>query len=250
MSISTTFKYSIFCETENKYVTFWTIEPPLSCPNNCTHIINKSNISIIDKTSSQNVNIVQLQPEFTNGFYKTEGFSFTIPANSTAYKDVSWPYNTSIMTMNLQPSTDNIGDTINAYAGPDTIIGINTQTLGQNVSVINVNNTVLQNIKLGYTVSVVNNSQNIIMGECISIDTVNSRITCSIIASESIAPGAYIKVSRPVIKNFTFVTNSIINLANKNVSSTSLPANTVARMVYKNNSNFEKTFTYNSEYSY
>lgn len=250
MSVSTTFKYRIFCETENKYVTFWTVTPPISCPNNRNHIINNNDISIIEKTSSQNVNIVQLQPEFTNGFYKVEGFSFTIPANSSAYKDVSWPYNISVMTMNLQPSTENIGDTINAFAGPDTIIGVNTQTLGQNVSVINVNNTVLQNIKLGYTVSVVNDSQNINMGECISIDTENSRITCSIVASENIAPGAYIKVSRHVIKNLTFITDTIINLANKNVSSTSFPANTIARMVYKNNSNVEKTFTYNSEFSY
>lgn len=243
------YKYRIFCQEENTFITIWDKTPPTVCPNN-SHPIDTTSITIIEQISENNVNIIQSQPGFTNGFYKVEGFSFTIPANSSAYKDISWPYNIAVMTMNLQPSTDNIGDCVNAYAGPDTIIGVNTQTLSQNVFVISVNSTVLLNIKLGYTVSVVNNTQNINMGECISIDTVNSRITCNTIASESIAPGAYIKVSRHIIKNITFTTNNIINLANKNVSSTSFPANTVARMVYTNNSNTQKTFYYNAEFAY
>jgi hypothetical protein len=247
---NTIYKYRIFCQTENNFVTTWDKTQPTVCPNNNSHTIDTSSITITEQIADNNVNIIQSQPGFTNGFYIVEGWTLVIPANSSAYKDVSWPYNTSIMTMNLQPSTDNIGDTVNAYAGPDTTIGIITQTLAQNVSVINVNSTVLQNIKLGYNVSIVNNTQNINMGDCISIDTVNSRITCNTVASESIAPGSYIKVSRHIIKNFTFTTNNIINLANKSVSSTAFPANTIARLVYKNNSNTEKTFVYNSEYVY
>lgn len=247
---NTIYKYRVYCQTENVFVNIWDKVLPTVCPNNNSHSIDTTSITITEQISDSNVNIIQSQPGFTNGIYKAEGFSFTISANSSAYKDISWPYNIAVMTMNLQPSTENIGDFVNAYAGPNTIIGINTQTLSQNVFVISVNSTVLLNIKLGYTVSVVNNTQNINMGECISIDTVNSRITCNTIASESIPPGAYIKVSRHIIKNITFTTNNIINLANKNVSSTSFPANTIARMVYTNNSNTQKTFYYNTEYAY
>jgi hypothetical protein len=223
---------------------------PTVCPNNNTHVIDSNSITIIEEISSNNVNIIQSEPGFTNGTYRIEGFSITIPANSSAYKDVSWPYNIAVMTMILQPSTENIGDTINAYAGPDTTIGVTTETLGQNVSVINVNSTVLKNIQLGFTVSVVNNSINVNMGQCISIDSVNSRITCDTISSQNIGPGSYIKVSKHIIKNITLVTDNIINMANKNVSSTSFPANTIARLVYKNNSNTAKTFYYNAEYAY
>lgn len=247
---TTIYKYRVFCETENAFVTIWDKTPPTVCPNNISHTIDSNSITITDQVSSNNVNIIQSEPGFTNGFYRVEGFSLTIPANSSATKDISWPYNIAVMTMNLQPSTENIGDTINAYAGPDTTIGVNTETIGQNVSVINVNSTVLQNIKLGYVVSVVNNTQNINMGECISIDTVNSRITCNIVASEGVGPGANIKVSRQIMKNITFTSNNIINLANKNVSSTSFPANTIARLVYTNNSNTQKTFCYNTEFAY
>lgn len=244
------FKYRVYCQTESAFSTIWDSIAPTVCPNNNTHTIDSNSIIITEEFKTNNVNIIQSEPGFTNGFYKIECWSLVIPANSTAYKDISWPYNIAVMTINLQPSTENIGDTINAYAGPDTTIGVITQSLSQNVSVINVNSTVIQNIKLGYTVNVVNNSQNINMGECISIDTVNSRITCNTVASKSIAPGAYIQVSRQTIKNFTFTTNQIINLANKNVSSTSFPANIVARLVYTNNSNTEKTFVFNSEYAY
>ena len=248
--MSTVYKYRLFCESENTLVTCWNTIQPTVCPNDNTHTINSNSITIIEKISRQNVSIIQSEPGFTNGFYKVEGWSFNIPANSSAYNDISWSYNIAVMTINLLPSSDNIGDTVNAYAGPDTIIGINTQTLNQNVSVINVNSTVLENIRHGYTVSVVNNSQNINMGECISIDIENSRITCNTTSSESIVPGAYIKVSRNVIKNITFTTNNIVNLANKNVSSTAFPANTVARMHYTNNSNTAKTFFYCAEYAY
>ena len=244
------YKYRVYCQTENAFVTIWNTTPPTVCPNNIAHTIDNNSVTIIEKISSTSVKIIQSEPGFTNGFYKVEGFSLTIPANSSAIKDISWPYNIAVMTINLQPSTENTGDYINAYAGPDTTIGVNTETIGQNVSVINVNSTVLQNIKLGYTVSVVNNTQNINMGECIAIDTNNSRITCNIVASEGIGPGSYIKVSRQIMKNITFTSNNIINLANKNVSSTSFPANTIARLIYTNNSIIKKTFYYNIEYVY
>lgn len=244
------YKYRIFCESENIHVTCWDKVPPTTCPNNNNHMINGNSITVLEQLSDQNVSIIQTVPGFTNGFYKVEGWSCVIPANSSAYKDISWPYNIAIMTMNLYPSSDNIGDTINGYAGPDTIIGINTETLNQNVSVINVNSTVIDNIKNGYTVHVVNSTQNINMGECISIDLENSRITCNTTSSESIVPGAYIKVSRHIIKNMTFTTNNNINLANKNVFSTAFAANTVARMTYTNNSNTQKTFYYSAEYEY
>lgn len=246
----TIYKYRLYCQTESGFYTVWGSTPPTCCPNNNTHSIDTNSIIITEQVSNKNVNILQSEPGFTNGLYKVEGWSLTIPANSSVSKDISWPYNIAIMTMNLLPSTENIGDTINAYAGPDTTIGVTTETLGQNVSVINVNSTVLQNIKFGYTVNVVNNNQNVNMGECISIDTVNSRITCNTVASESIGPGAYIKVSRHIMKNIKFTSNNIINLANKNVSSTAFIANTVARLIYTNNSNTEKTFFYTAEYAY
>lgn len=250
MSHNILYKYRIFCQTCNNYCNTWSKTIPTVCGNNTSHNIDTNTIIITEQISNNDVNILQSEPGFTNGIYKVECWNLTIPANSTAYKDVSWPYNIAFMTINLQPSTENIGDTVNGYAGPGTIIGVNTETIGQNVSVINVNSTVLQHIKLGFTVSVANTTQNIDMGECISIDTVNSRITCNISASEGIGPGAYIKVSKQVIKNYTFTTNNIINLANKNVSSTALPANTVARIQYINNSNTEKKFYYNAEYAY
>lgn len=246
----TIYHYRVFCQTESIFVRSWDKEAPTHCCNNNTHTIDTNSITIIDSVSNNEVKILQSVPGFTNGLYKAEGFKLSIPANSTAYLDMSWPYNISIMTVNYTPSTDNIGDHVTGSASPNTTIGVITQTLAQNVSVINVNSTVLQHIVVGYNVKIVNQNQSVNMGECIAIDTENSRITCNTSCSESIGAGSYVQVSRSIFKNIYFPTSNPINLASKSVASTAFTANTVARLTYTNTSNVDKTFSFYCEYEY
>jgi hypothetical protein len=242
--------YRVFCNTENKFVNTWSKVAPTNCPNNISDNINISTITVIDSLSSQNVNVLQSSLGFTNQFYQVQGFEIIIPGNTTVIKDISWPFNISIMTMNFQPSEDNIGDIINGFAGPNTTIGIITANITQNVSVLNVNSTVIQNIKTGYIVNLTDGIENIIMGQCIHIDKVNSRITCDIPSSINLSAGSYLQVSRQIIKNIKFKSNNTIEIANKILTSSSFPANTIARLIYTNNSNTDKIFSFFTEYEY
>lgn len=248
--MSTLNNYRVFCCTEGVFISTWSKTTPTNCPNNNSHNINVDTTTIIESVSSHNVNVLQSSLGFTNQNYQVEGFEIVISANSTVNKDVSWPFNISIMTMNFQPSEDNIGDIINGFASPNTTIGVITANITQNVSVLNVNSTVLQYIKTGYVVNLTDSIQNINMGLCINIDTINSRITCSISSNTNMGIGSYVQVSRQIIKNIKFKSNNTIHLANKILNSSSFPANTIARLVYTNNSNIDKTFSFFTEYEY
>ena len=201
MTSRTLNEYRIFCDTENKFVTTWSSIKPTLCPNNSTDTIDSNSITIIDSVSSNDVNIIQSAPGWTNNSHRIEGFRMSIPANSTASLDMSWPYNIGIISINLYINAENIGDQIHGLVAPNTTIGTITQSVSQGDTVIHVSPSVFNFLKVGNCVTITNGQQKLDMEQCIHLDPVNNFVTCEVPANAPIAQNAYVQFTIEGIKN-------------------------------------------------
>ena len=110
--MTSVYNYRLFCCTENQFVFSWGQTTPTTCPNNNQHTIDSTSVVIVDSKDSNNVTIVQVQPGATGDNYRVEGQMINIAANSSTTKDMSWPYNVAIMTINFSIGTQHSGDII------------------------------------------------------------------------------------------------------------------------------------------
>jgi len=85
-------KYRVFCNTENTFVTTWSINPPTTCPNNNTHNIDTESITIIDSISDIDTSFVSSLNSSSLALTINESFTGT-------YEDVSKYNNISILSL-------------------------------------------------------------------------------------------------------------------------------------------------------
>lgn len=249
MSLGTVNNYRFFCNTENTYVTMWNTDTPTKCPNNNQDHIDLNSITITDSINSNSINIIQYTDSI-QGLYRVTSRSMFIPSRQTVSEDFSFDIPISILSMSFTTTKQNTGDIINCYVSPNTTIGVITQNISNGDKVIHVSPTVIKNIKRGYMVNLTNGSNILNMGECISINPNNNTIKCDTEANSNINAGAYLQITIHNIKDFIVGPPSAITFNNKTLQSTYIPANTILRLVYQNNSNIDTTFYRLLEYLY
>lgn len=242
-------KYRLYCNTESSYVYTWNDISPLKCPNNETHSIDETTITIVDRVSVDTVRINQ-ESILTGGHYRGESKLLNIEANSTGVFDFSWKYNISMLNITFCSGNDSVGDTIEAYGAPNTIIGINTAQINTNANTIYVSDTVLDVVFLGSLISI-NDGNNIVnLGECINIDKVNKCILLDGNIGNTYNIGSYIYMSACFLKDFKLISSNTYNLGTKSLKSTSVPKDMILRVTYQNVSNIDKVLNIIIEYLY
>jgi hypothetical protein len=240
-------KWNVYCETESAWVSGYLDEniTPSTCFNNNEHTINTDLSNIILNISTQQVNIVQT--EGTPGMhYRAESKKLVASPNTTTTDTHTYPYDISPMTIYLPTSAQNEGDYINSLVGENTVVGVLTSSTSTGNTVLNVNSTVIQNMQVGYIVSLGNS--NTVVGECTVIG--NNQITISDPLDASYSAGTLVKISVNNIKNFYLQGSTSYHLGTKNLLCSFIPANTPIKMAYTNNSNETKDFYYMMEYYY
>jgi len=238
-------KYRMFCITENDYIYKWDNTLPSHCYNNTSHILDTSTITIIDTISTNEMKISQeLVP--TGGNYRTEAKEFVLDGSAIQTFDISWPYRVSMLTITILSGDDNGDDILNTYIAPNTVIGIITQNISENDTIINVNQTVVDNINLGYRVYI----NNIFIGECINIDKTALTITIDTPSIINAVIGNYCTITINNIKNFLLKKNATYELGRKTIGGSSIPANTIVRINYENKSQTTKELYVQWEYLY
>lgn len=241
--------YRLYCNTENKFVTVWSPNKPTVCPNNIQDQIDTTSITIIDSINSNAVNIIQYS-DGIQGLYRVQSRSMFIPARQTISEDVSYKIPISILSMSFTTTRQNTGDLINCYVSPNTTIGGITSNINNGDTVIHVSPTVVTNIKRGYQVTITDGITILNMGECISINSNNNTIICDVQANGNINAGAHLQITVHNIKDFMVGPPASTVFNNKTLQTTLVPANTVMRVVYQNNSNIDTTFFRCLEYLY
>lgn len=249
MSTRTISNYRLFCNTENKFVTVWSENKPIVCPNNIQDQVDINSISIVDSVSSNSVNIIQYSSGI-QGLYRAQSKSLFIPARQTVSEDIVFDIPISMISMNFTTTKQNTGDLINCYISPNTKIGVITSNINNGDKTINVSTSVIKYIKRGYIVTITNGTTILNMGECININSVTNTIICNIPSNTSIISGSLVEMTVHNIKDFLIGPPSSITFNNKTLETTLIPANTIMRFIYQNNSNIDTIFFKYIEYLY
>jgi len=94
------------------------------------------------------VQAVSEYQEGTQGLYQCRGIAFDVPAGEEASQVISWPFQIRLCTLRCKPL--NSGDHALAVVSEDTVIGNITQDVTAGDTVINVSQTVINNLMIGY----------------------------------------------------------------------------------------------------
>lgn len=253
MSINIKSKWIIWCNDENKYVEGWSTSIPSTCYNNNTHSVNTLKVKKIIRNDDTIIKIKEEAVE-TGGYYKATTIKCDIPAGVTG--DISifdhlYPH--PINMLNVFFNTDNThkGDVVSASVAPDTIVGVLTDDIINGVtSSINVSQTVIDNIAVGYYISIDNGVTSAEIGCVTAINDINNNINLSSTINETFSSGSYVKMTVKMMDDFHLESSHRYVLGSNKIGASYIPANTTGRILYQNNDGQAKTFIFGIEYLY
>ncbi len=230
--MSAIYKYKFYCDTESAFVYTWSRTEPTVCPNNNTHSVDLSNVSILDTVSS---NIVDINQEVidTGGNYRAQSGVITAGSLETTQQTLTWQY--TITVMNFSLNTDENADNckFEAVCAENTIIGALTQNASINDTVLHVSPTVVQNVKIGYKVCLFNGVTQTCVGECVNVGVDTITIDSPLVDNHS--AGVYVQMSIIMVKDFHTISNKSHDLAKKTVKGSTIFPGIAMTVRYTNN---------------
>lgn len=245
-------QWRIYCISEASWVYGYLEESvtPSKCFNNTSHTINPESYTFIEKISPS---VFEVKEELisTGGNFRCEGFSFDIPPNTTNIKQCSWKYPTNALAVFFTCDSTNKDDLLNATVGPETIVGTITSDISINSTIINVSDSVLTYIKVGYEILLTKNSTTYFLGEVISINNNNKTISIDTPVTELFTSGNIVKIQRKIIKNFVLGIPWRYVIGDSKIGASYIPSNIITNVIYQNKSLTDtKKFNFQIEYLY
>jgi hypothetical protein len=243
----TIIKFRVYCETEAQWVETWTEKETITvCPNNNTHQINDASIQEMTRTTEVEVKIKQESTE-TGGHFTMENYSMNIQPNETKSMDISWKFPVSVKVIYVIPDLRYPDNTITGIAAPQTIIGAILSDVESGSKTVAVNNTVTENIKIGYECFIGNE----FVGRITSVDKALNVISFTDPIQTSKAANSLVRMQISVVKDLPvghiFSGNTI---GANNLSSKYIPKDMKIRCIYTNRYAQEIDFKFCIEYMY
>ena len=148
--------------------------------------------------------------------------------------DWSLPIDIWILGAQIQASTENIDATIEACAAPETTIGAITSDVAASDTIINVQQSVIDNIKVGYLVHLDDGTNSEQFAYCTAVDDVNNQITVDTGAVNAYAAATptYVKMTIPRIRKLVMRSTGRIEIGEMKIGASRLPAGTVLQVKY------------------
>ena len=237
--------------------------------NNIVEIIFKSEISVNDKSTLDNivathdstqktanvidVNVIAENKKYVdsgdvlNDLYVSESWVVDVPADVSVYEQTfSKPYPISLLAADLKTTTSMIGDTLCALIAPDTIVGAITSSALIGDTSINVSATVVENLKVGRSLTLDGIKNHVVIG----VDTVNNIITIETPLEKDFNPGTYVMMNIHIIKNMYIHAEQNLQIGRSINTGQRIPANTIIKIRYWNDTLTAKKFAFFVEYLY
>lgn len=257
MSTTTIKLYRVFCIQEGINVDVWAVDPPEICPNDHNdRTIDSSRTRVINFLSENKVMI----EEALQGFYQASSIRIDIPsgtAGDVTTHDYSYPMDLSILQIGFNTKNDMIDDEISFLAEPETLIGQITQDANIGDTVLNVpqQTAELPNLVKGMEIVIENSSNSPTkedLGRITAIDPVNFTIIVEVAPSQLFAAGSNLLINTYVLRNFIIQKGDgqEYMFGQKGIGARETPANTLNRIIYRNNNGLAKTFYIFFEYYY
>ena len=189
----------------------------------------------------------------TGGNYRAISKSIDVGANETKIDDNVWPYfDISALAIEFMTDAENQGDNLEMIVGPDTVIGVITSNVDISDNVINVNQTVIDNISVGFRVNLFDGVNTEELGCVTGVDKDNKTITTEISSTTAFvaSPTTFVRINAYVIEDYTIGKPGRWVIGDSKIGGRHVKKGTVVRIIYHNNEAVAKNFTAQLEYLY
>ena len=214
-----------------------------------TIISNHTGITPIEAYSEKVKIIEENIGGLTQGHFQATTIDLYIESvTGSTYKDLVFPYPVSLFSSEWLVSEDMIGDSAEFQIAPNTVCGVLRQSHSSGDTVLYVNDTVFTeaNMMLGYYITI--NGQE--LGRVIAKNTDNLTITVENPLSTDLNPMTYVMFTVKVVPHWRFNAPGFCSVGESKIGASFVPANTIMRMVYHNNSGTAKWFAISLDYLY
>ena len=212
------YKYRIFCKTEQSFIITNSNTTPTKCPNNDEHIIDPARTIKIEKNT---VSIVQIKDEIpdgtpTSGHFKSIGFD-TYITEETNTKDISWVYPISAMCIKFNMSNEHINDIIDVYIIPTINKGNTASKLNENDNKVYLTQDTFNSVTVGMQIFITDNNYTFFLGAITSKNENENAITVQNASDRDYNINAYINMKVPIAVNSSSINvgDFKINVNNK-----------------------------------
>lgn len=239
MSNITLTKWQVYCEDESAFHETWTETKPTICPENTTHTLNHELTKQVHRIEPNVIAVqeerIPLDQRLTNRNFAVRSHHFDVDIGTTyTYSSETFPLPTSLIDVIVDIQDNMSEDQFYVDIGKDTIIGAITEAGVTGATELTVSDTVIDYLNNGYFVSMSSDGINFTeIGRCLSIDSVNKKITIENGLDIYYAPGTYIAMSIRLMDVIMGIPGRL-RLAMNTVGGAYLPANTVITGTYIN----------------
>jgi hypothetical protein len=192
----------------------------------------------------------------TQGEYQARSFEMQIDnaQGTTKEYDIVFPYAVSVFSAYFVCKSHHSRDIVEAIIAPDTIIGAITSDVSIGDTEINVQQSVIDNLKLGYHVKLFNGVDADDLGQVIAINKLENKITLENATTFSFSASSptYVMMNIYFVKNFVLADAYRLDLGKDIIGGSALPANVPLRLKYTNRegTTTDKYFNIVLEYKY
>jgi hypothetical protein len=236
--------YRGYVEQLSSYGYIWSEEEPSTVLISGVSYVPASGSLIVERVLEEEEIVkadIITEQEPTGGHYRGEFLKVStsgVPVGEWAYTDWSKPFDVSLSTacFNLQPSNE--GDEFCVELSPNTVIGALTGPVTSGDTVLNVSETVVENMEIGYACKYTYDTVNVVdLGYVIEVDRDNNTITLANPVDHDISPSptCYIQLSIYMHGPNEIGGPGPYEMGDFIIKGKKFPAGTVFRVCYKNN---------------
>lgn len=163
--------------------------------------------------------------------------------------DITFPYPISLFSAEWLVDAEHVGDYAEFHLAPDTVIGAITADVKTGDKIIQVSDTVVENIKRGYHLSV---NGSTCFGRVCNVDVENKLLTTEHGSDADYNAGELVKMTIKIVPYWRFTASGFNSVGENKIGSSFIPANTILRLVYRNVNgvNTKKLFGISIDYLY
>ena len=253
MADQTIYYYKVWCDTDSQWEYIWSEVTPTVCPANNGHTIDSSKIVIVDIIKEEEV-IVREEGTPTGGHFqaKTILFDDTLLDGSSGWKevDISFPYPISLLSCDFVAQADDEGNELQFIVAPNTTVGAITANVDSLENVINVQQSVVDNVSKGYVAYLYDGVNSDYLGPITDITGTVVTTKNNTVNSFSAATPTYFQMSIFMGEDITIPAAGRYALGESKIGGSYIPAETIIRARYNNISQKTGRFGAMIEYLY
>lgn len=235
------YRWRIYCETDSRFEFVWLPESasvPTTCPTDTAHMITSALTRIIETRDPTCVNVKQQGSIGVGNHFLWDSIAFTAVANTTTTHTFSYPIPVTVLSAEWQTAAENTGDIVSWTILKDTVVGALTADIGVGETTLSVSSTVIENINIGYDISITDGTNTDILDLCTSIDAENNTITVETATQHAFlaATPTVVRFGVPFLKNVEIGHPMRMQIGESKIEGSDVPANTLITCEYTNNS--------------